>query len=161
MARPLPLCSSSPQSICLTELSYCITNAYLLDWFLSLSWAPESQKLGLILLDNSIPTKGPDSKYVYKMMKSKLHAVHDIFSSRPQLYKTKMMLCAGTVLNYTAEYTKAKEMGFFLSGDLSACSVCQERKHVSNLFPTHFILLFSEIFLTNVQAANTYTFSKT
>lgn len=68
---------------------------------------------------------------------------------------------AGTELRYTAEYTKAEEMGSFLSRDLSVNNDSQECKHMSNSFPTHFIFQFSEIFLINLQTENSSTFSKT
>lgn len=43
------------------------------------------------------------------------------YSTLAELYKTiNMVLFAGTVLSYTTEYTRAKEMGFFLSRDLRA-----------------------------------------
>ena len=84
------------------------------------------------------------------------------YSALAELYKTiNTVLCAGTVLSYTAEYTKAKEMGFFLSRDFRAHNDCQKCKHDSNSFPTRFMFLFPEIFLTNLLTENTYTFSKT
>lgn len=88
---------------------------------------------------------------------SKLHVLHEIQLSSWALQNK--VLCSGLVMSYTAEYTKAKEMGSFLSRDLHTQSDCQEC--VFNACPTHFIFQFPEIFLTSLQTQNTYVFPKT
>lgn len=66
------------------------------------------------------------------MRRRQLHVVFVIISSLAQLYKTKNVMYAGTVLSYTAEDTKAEETGSFLSRDLGVHNDNQECKLVSN-----------------------------
>ena len=73
-----------------------------------------------------------NSIYVFYMRRRQLHVVFVIISSLAQLYKTKNVMYAGTVLSYTAEDTKAEETGSFLSRDLGVHNDNQECKLVSN-----------------------------
>lgn len=66
------------------------------------------------------------------MRRRQLHVVFVIISALAQLYKTKNVMYAGTVLSYTAEDTKAEETGSFLCRDLGVHNDNQECKLVSN-----------------------------